>query len=314
MSSEFDQMVDKVINYSLEIKQNEKVLIVADTENLHLAEGLAAEVKKAGGELNLYFIPEELRPVLKMSKLLKRAIEFTDVLIYAITEPAVEKPFRVQLFNLGADHGRVCALTGVGEEALIRGMNVDMHELNEFTMNVKDYLMDKDKITIRDQKGNELSLRIKGQRIIEKLAKINEKWDHSTLPVGQVFFTPLSASLNGEISVDSCGRNLGKAKLSFRDNVAQIEGESAKEIIDVIKDNPDAKHIGIIGFGTNPNAQLGPSFIENEKIRGSIHLGLGYSWHLSDVMTNYYFSFIVEKPDVIVDGKYLIKNGEYLFE
>lgn len=64
----------------------------------------------------------------------------------------------------------------------------------------------------------------------------------------------------------------------------------------------NARHIGELGIGTNPNAKIIGNVLEDEKVLGTVHFAVGSNYD-HDASALIHSDGIVKKPTITVDGK-----------
>lgn len=68
-----------------------------------------------------------------------------------------------------------------------------------------------------------------------------------------------------------------------------------------------------LGIGTNPKARRVDITIEAEKIKGTIHIGIGDSSHMGGkVVADYHQDFVVDAPDLFLDEEKAMAKGIWL--
>ena len=68
-----------------------------------------------------------------------------------------------------------------------------------------------------------------------------------------------------------------------------------------------------LGIGTNPKARRVDITIEAEKIKGTIHIGIGDSSHMGGkVVADYHQDFVVNAPDLFLDEEKAMDKGIWL--
>lgn len=77
---------------------------------------------------------------------------------------------------------------------------------------------------------------------------------------------------------------------------SEIDGKKAKEFA------KNARHIGELGIGTNPNAKIIGNVLEDEKVLGTVHFAIGSNYD-HDAMALIHSDGVVKKPTITVDEK-----------
>ena len=93
-----------------------------------------------------------------------------------------------------------------------------------------------------------------------------------------------------------------------RGEVSRIEGESqvSVKLRQILGLEPGQKqrekrcNLAELGIGTNPKARRTDITIEAEKIKGTIHIGIGDNSHMGGkVVADYHQDFVVPRPDLL---------------
>ncbi len=145
------------------------------------------------------------------------------------------------------------------------------------------------------------------------------------LPNGQMALGVDEGSANGVVVVDAemaLIHRLLKDPVTFRVNdgvVTSVEGEGDAQIVKSIIDSadyPEAMKMNFaeFGLGLNKNALLNGDTGEGEHIYGAAHIGIGanVSFGGNVSIPAWHFDSIIPKATVEVDGKLLVKDGEYI--
>jgi len=160
---------------------------------------------------------------------------------------------------------------------------------------------------------------------------------HFNMPSGEVFTGPIETSAEGYIryTYPVCyrGKEVDDVRLVFRKGkVVEAHAKKNNALLQtMIKIDPGAKRLGELGIGTNYGIKR---FVKNilfdEKIGGSVHLALGMSYTETGGKNRSALHWDMIKdlrrgpsdPDgprgsrrggqILVDGKVLQKNGEFL--
>jgi len=78
---------------------------------------------------------------------------------------------------------------------------------------------------------------------------------------------------------------------------------------------PLARNIAEFGVGTNDMAQVTGKILEDEKVKGTIHVALGNNISMGGtVNVPFHVDGVVLKPTVYVDEVLLLKEGKLLVE
>ena len=308
------EAAEKAVKQSFKIKKGEKCVLVTDKENEPIANAIVKFMKEVGAEVNVYYLIENARPYTEVPSVLEKMFENSDFMLYAIKHMSGEKAFRGKMVSLGRRFGRICMMPGINLEMFERLANCDYDELTEFTDKVGDYIKDGE-IIVRNDKGTDISFSLKGRELDPDVGFISEKGKFGNLPAGEVFTAPVEETFTGKVVFDLLAGYGGAGVFEFeKGKLVKWEGENVDKMIEDFKEDESAFIVGEFGVGTNKNATIVPSFLEAEKAFHTIHFAIGDSYDLGENSSKFHYDFLVSNPDVIVNGKYLMRKGEFIFE
>ena len=74
-----------------------------------------------------------------------------------------------------------------------------------------------------------------------------------------------------------------------------------------------ARNIAELGIGTNDKAKLSGLILEDEKVKGTVHIALGNNVTMGgSVNVPIHLDGVIKKPTLYFDGKEVMKNGKLL--
>jgi leucyl aminopeptidase (aminopeptidase T) len=143
------------------------------------------------------------------------------------------------------------------------------------------------------------------------------------LPAGETYAIPLEGTGEGQLVVGA-----GWYPNLDQDMVLRIQkgevielqgggtvGDRFRELLRFGSDTPVHKtrrNLAELGIGTNPNARKPESVLEAEKIKGTVHIGIGDNIHMGGrVEADLHDDFVQPHADLILDGKPVIVGGEW---
>jgi len=143
-----------------------------------------------------------------------------------------------------------------------------------------------------------------------------KKGDWGNLPAGEAFVAPIEGSAEGVLVTPKGWYPDLKQDMKFifeNGYVISVEGgggvgEHFKEIFDFSNDAvKHRRNCAELGIGTNSRAKRPDNVLEAEKIKGTIHIGVGDSSHMGGVNeSDSHEDFVMVDPVLWIDGKKLI--------
>lgn len=153
---------------------------------------------------------------------------------------------------------------------------VDYGKMNAVMLEAKKYLETVDKVRLVGP-GTDLSFSVKGLPWIPCAGKMN-------IPDGEIYSAPVKDSINGTISYNTCSTYRGHCfkNIVFRfENGKIVEAHSDNdELINSVLDTDEgARYVGEFALGCNPQVTFPiDNTLFDEKIAGSIHFTPGNSY------------------------------------
>ena len=314
------KMIDYIVDYSLEIKPGDKVLIETTKSCDSAVKYMIKKISSKGGIplviLNETDIKRELvsngsaEQFQIMKEHMETLLSKVDIYInmidsdncYDMSDVPYEKKqlyqsiyFRPINFDIIVPHKRWLTVdypsissaqqfgmsTEAYEEYFFKAMNTDYPALAENMIPLKEIFDKGSNVKIESPKVN-LSFGIKHQTSAICAGKIN-------LPDGELFIGPDLNTANGEILFNVPTRYQGnqyeELYLKFKDGkvVDCNSKNNSKKLEELLSSDPGNRQIGEFAVGTNPNISVPKSnILFDEKIFGSFHIALGNAHELSD--------------------------------
>ena len=160
-------------------------------------------------------------------------------------------------------------------EYAIDTMTMDYAKMNELIKPLKDLMEKTDKVRIIGP-DTDISFSIKGMRAVPCTGEFN-------IPDGEIFTAPIKDSVNGIITYNTRsvyhGETFGNVRLEFKDGrivkVSSKEGNQDK-LDEIFNLDEGARYIGEFALGFNPMV-INPmgDILFDEKIKGSLHFTPG---------------------------------------
>ncbi len=146
----------------------------------------------------------------------------------------------------------------------------------------------------------------------------------SNLPAGEAYIAPLEGTAEGNLVVEEGWYPDLKEEMVIRFTKGEVSkvdgrGEVGTGLRQILGLEPDGKkkgnrcNLAELGIGTNPKARRTDITIEAEKIKGTVHIGIGDNSHMGGkVVADYHQDFVVPKPDLFLDGLKVMSRGRWI--
>ncbi len=310
-----------IVEYICNLREGEEVLIYADTAaDLEVAKHLAEAAHAAGGSVSL--ILYETRPEVDMEPPapLAAAMKAADLII----ELAGKYLIHTEAYLEALKTARILCLTGMTAEMMRRCVAaIDYPRMLELGDALVEVLKVGNRMEIKTPAGTELSLELGGRLVEHNAGRIASPGEESFLG-GQVSWYPLERTINGTIVFDGSlwpPEDLGLLKGPIRLEVEEGEikriegGAEAARLREWLKsfDDPKMFKLAHFSYGFNPGARLTGKILEDERVFGSVEIGIGSQVpsfavgpakaHTDGVMLN---------PTVILDGEPIEEEGRFV--
>ncbi len=235
--------------------------------------------------------------------------------------PTLKSLSRKHISKIASEQGiRIVTLPGITVDSFIRTMKTDWRKLGVYTRKMTGKLSAAQIISIKTSAGTNLSFSTAGQNAWTDDGHIMTKGTFGDLPAGEACIRPLDNTAEGVLVIDgsfSMVEGVLDNPLVFtlkEGKVIKIEGHScASELEKIFTKYHESRSLAEFGIGTHDTAVLCGKNLEDKKVRGTVHFGIG-NWLSGDIPeeTQIHFDGVIQQPSVWIDGKLLINRGEHL--
>jgi leucyl aminopeptidase (aminopeptidase T) len=314
--SDLDRAVRAVIRDCLAVREGEDVLVIANPATQGIGERLRDEAQEAGAEAILALIAERSSHAEEPPAAIAAAMLASQVIVAPTVQSLSHTAARRAATEAGA---RAATLPGVTEGMLARVMSADMAELRRRGHALAEILTRGSEARISCRRGSDLRLSIEGRSGISDAGELAEPGAFGNLPCGEGFISPLQDVGDGRLVVDGTIASVGipRAPVELELKGGSLvaaggeEGERLMELLTV--HGPEATHVAELGIGTNEKAILSGEVLEDEKLLGTIHLAFGASAAIGgEIQVPVHLDCVVMKPDLMIDGEPVVKDGRLL--
>jgi len=314
-----DILAKNLVNYSLELKKGDKVLIEVVGSEVPLARSLIREAYEVGAMPFIVITNNTLQRELLKGLSVEQAqamakwdmARMKDMQAYVgiragenVNELADVSGEKMQIYmtyyskpvhsDLRVKHTRWCVLrypnpsmaqlaemsTEAFEDFYFDVCNLDYSKMSDAMEPLKEY-MEKTDIVIIKGPGTDLEFSIKGMPAIKCDGKRN-------IPDGELYTAPLKESVNGKITFNTPaiyqGFTFESVMLEFKNGrIVNATANDIKRLNEVLDTDEGARYIGEFSLGFNPYI-LKPmkDTLFDEKIAGSFHFTPGSAYEECD--------------------------------
>lgn len=323
-----------------EIQNDDRVLILSD--NVNIAEALVQAIRDGEqskeATADILYLSRLDRPARGVSDVLAAAREAASVVFNVLTEYDTqhefftqEHAFRRQLVSMDPEGElRIFHMLGVDEFAftsngLLAQGPEEIDAMEDLTHRLAVALTLARTVKIRSADDAELTIDAGGPENVALVSSGRLRpgtWGN--LPSGEAFLLPVTAT--GSLVVDKAVAGVPAGFDAFRLEVMDARvslGANApaklKEVLE--RDKQEAQSAGEspenvrrvceFGIGTNPRARVTSSFIEIEKILGTVHVAIGGNIAFGgSIQAPGHTDMVVGAPEVALDDYVVLAQGE----
>ncbi|RLG88314.1 MAG: aminopeptidase [Thermoprotei archaeon] len=302
----------------LGVKPSEKFLVITDTETEVIGRAIAEVGWDIGAETIYVVMKPRTRhgeePPEPIAVMWPKVDVFVAPTKYSLTHTQARK----KATEAGA---RGATMPMITVDIFIDGMSIDYSVVKENCDKMLRALKGAKEIRVTSPLGTDIKFIVEGRNFIADTGILTERGAFGNLPAGEVFIAPIEGTANGVIVFDGAIAGIGTlktpVKVTVKDGYAiKFEGgDEAKKLEKLLASvgKKEAFNIAEFGIGTNPGAKIVGNILMDEKVYKTIHIAFGDNSTIGGkVKAGIHIDGIITKPTVYVDGKVIIKDGEWL--
>jgi len=220
--------------------------------------------------------------------------------------------------NASRQGARIVSLPGITADILCRTLNGHYKQILHRSRKLADILTIGRSAKLTSPAGTALTFSIVRQPGHADTGMVHEPGRFSNLPAGEACVGPVHGSADGKLVIDGSFPGVGKlgqpVEMRVKDGyVVRITGDGeAEQIRAQLKPfGRAARNIAEIGIGTSPSAKFTGCTLEDEKVLGTMHIGLGNNVSFEGkVDVPCHLDAVIHKPTLIIDDRVIIKDGD----
>jgi len=203
-------------------------------------------------------------------------------------------------------------------------MGADYTKISEETEKIAKLLTEAKEAVIKSPGGTDIKLSLEGREAHADTGLLTKKGAVGNLPAGEAYIAPLEGTAEGKVVVEAGwfpGLEENMTLVFKNGEVTEVigGGKVGDKFRDLLRPGVDEepyksrRNLAELGIGTNPNAKRPDNVLEAEKIKGTVHIAIGdNSTFGGKVSTDLHQDFIIPKPTLYLDGKLVMKDGEFV--
>jgi leucyl aminopeptidase (aminopeptidase T) len=311
--------MDEIIEYAgialsecLNLKRQEQLLVLCDPRCYEIGRAFYEAAVSRCKEVILVMFPSRKYDGNEPPELVGNWISQFD----AVVIPASTSFAHTRARKFASENGtRIISLPAITQESFLRIMKTDWRKLGVYTRKIAGKLSAARKIKVTTESGTDFSFETGEGTAIADDGRIMSKGTFGTLPAGEAYLSPLVNTAEGVLVIDGSfsmvdGVLSEPVILTVKNGrVIKAEGHSCCAELEKIfvKYTHASRTVTEFGVGTHDTAQITGKMIEDEKVRGSVHIAIGDTSRDSIHLVG-----IIQKPLVWLDDKLWIDHGVHL--
>lgn len=212
---------------------------------------------------------------------------------------------------------RIATLPGITPEVFLRTMATDWAQLGTVTRKIAAQMSSAKKITVRTAAGTDFCFETGGRRAKADDGKIGTPGSFGNLPAGEAYLAPLEGTAEGVLVFDGSFPLAGPLNKPLvlrvrKGEVVEVSGHPCWRGLNRIFNahGKPARNIAEFGVGTLDTARISGNILEDEKVKGTIHVAVGDNASMGgSVQVPVHLDGIVRSPTVWLDGTLWMRNG-----
>jgi len=312
---QLEKAIEKVLYDCLKIRAKESVLILVDEINRKIGQIFLKIFQTNKIDAALLEIGDISGRNPEPSPTIQKIAKQVSVLIVLTNYSLLHSKLKNSVCHNG---GRILFINNFSIESFLRTLGTNFEKVEKLSRRLADLFSISKEINLITNAGTDLTFRIARHKGTVHTCKANNPGNFSYLPAGEAMVTLDRGTAQGTIVVDGSIPIIGKirnpVKVYVKDGSGyKLSGEDeAEKLRKIIKPfGTPARNIAEFGIGTNPNAILTGESIEDEKVLGTAHIGLGNPNFEGGSLKKYlHLDLILKKPTVKMDGHLVLENGK----
>jgi aminopeptidase len=215
---------------------------------------------------------------------------------------------------------RIASMPDITRDTFERTLPVDYANLEAVGRALAARLSAAETCGITAPSGTDVELSLRGREGRSDDGDLRTRGAFGNLPAGEAYIAPFEQAGEGTIVFDGSIASWGileePIRIRFDDGRAQaIEGGRAAEWLVSTLDagGPNGRTIAELGIGTNPSAEIVGKILEDEKVRGTVHIAFGTNTGIGGANeAAVHIDGLVRDPTLRLDGRVVIRAGKLL--
>ena len=302
-----------VINQCLDVKPDETVLILNDSNDEDIIEALLEAAREKAAVVALKEFEEPENHGEEPPQEIADAMKDFDVVIAPTKKSLSHTNARTEACASGA---RVATMPGINKEIWNSSLQADYERVAEISEKVYDMMEETDTVRIETPSGTDIEFSLNIEYFHTDTGLIHESGEFGNLPAGEA--DGGVTDVNGTLVTDHFPFAPSGTEIEIKDNKAvAVKEDEESDLSQAFDDIEGARTVAEFGFGTNPEATLIGNVLQDEKVLGTVHIAFGDNTsYITDEGANQcdiHWDTVCESPTVYFDGEKVLDEGEPVF-
>jgi len=314
MMTKMEKAAQAVIHRHLEVKKGESVLILTNEPLVEIASILfqAAKRRTRGAYLLQLSNSDLSGPV---ADLMSRVN-----VVIAVTAPSIS---HTEARRRASHNGvRIASMPNITRATFSRLALTDLKKNARLSQKIRDILTIGRQARVSAPNGTDLLVPIQNRKGYADTGLLQVPGAFSNIPAGEACVAPEKGLTEGELIVDSGmgldRRDIDGITLTIKNGrVSRIKGGRSAQRLrrNLARHGPASRVVAEFGIGTNANAVISGYSLEDEKVLGTIHIGVGNNISFGgDNDVAVHLDAVVFKASVEIDGRVILDRGRLVLE
>ncbi|MFX1504793.1 MAG: aminopeptidase [Promethearchaeota archaeon] len=300
-----------------DLQPEESVLVMSDFGQApEISMAAVRAIEKLEGKPLLLVMEKDLLRQKSMPESYQKIMNESDLIVLC-TSDYFPGGSRVIAAKAGA---RVLSMVKADEDMIRRCIDIDYDELSKLTRAVADKFSEAKEVEIKSDAGTDIYFTLSGHKAAYFDGLCRKKGEITSLPSGVIAVALDENQAEGTWIINGSAAKIGLVDppivIEVVEGVANIISDSgqAEKFRKILSEGDDNSwKICEVGCGTNAKATYIGELIEDERVQGSAHIGLGGNTHFGgSIQSVTHLDTSTRNPTVTLDGIEIISKGELL--
>lgn len=298
------------------LQPGEIVLIVVDPLSMEIGKAMWSVVEKFQGEPVMMEMKERKEHGDEPPAVVGAAMRAANIVLAPTTKSLSHTEARLDACAAGA---RMASMPGITPGIITRSIAVDYSSMRSLSRKLAHKLSDAKTARLTSPLGTELVMSLQGRDGLADTGELSHPGAFGNLPAGEAFIAPVEGSCSGVFYCDGSVSGWGRVNDALRCVVKDgfltlMDGDKVAPYLQdhIEQAGQMAANIAELGIGTNPYTPLSGNILEDEKVFGTVHIGLGNNKSMGgQVDIPFHMDMVIKRPTLFLDDVEVIREGKF---